>query len=125
MADDFTTWCPSVPMQSNNEQRMNIAQYGDGYQQRQLDGINALDTTFSVTYENRDTRTLEAMNLYLIAQKSKQFKFRHPATGVLINVFCSEWDIDWDLVQWDAQGKRTVYGTLSADFTRAYGLGVV
>jgi phage-related protein len=124
MADDFTVWCPSVPMQTSNERRMNVAQYGDGYQQRQLDGINALSTTFSVTYETRDMRTLEAMNVYLTAQKAKSFKFRHPATQVLIDVFCNEWDIDWDMVQWDWAGKRTVYGTLSADFIRAYGLGV-
>lgn len=123
MADDFTTWCPTVPLDIENEWRMNVAQYGDGYQMRALDGINALNQTFSVTYEKRPQRMLDQMNLYLYNKKADLFPFKLPSSGIIINVFCNSWDISWDMVQWDAQGIRTVYGTLSADFIRAYGAG--
>lgn len=124
MADDFTVWCPTVPLQVTKEWRMNVAQYGDGYQQRQLDGINALNETYSVSYENRPQPVIEAMNAYLVGKKSALFQFRHPVSGLLINVFCDTWDIEWGMVQWDARGIRTVYGTLTADFQKAYGVGV-
>lgn len=124
MADDFTTWCPTVPLQVNKEWRMNVAQYGDGYQQRQLDGINALNETYSVSYENRPARVINAMNAYLVLKKADLFPFRHPVNGNLVNVFCDSWDIEWGLVQWDARGARAVYGTLTADFVKAYGVGV-
>lgn len=124
MADDFTTWCPTVPLSVSNEWRMNVAQYGDGYQQRALDGINALNQTFSVSYENRPQKMIEAMVAYLTTNKAKLFPFRHPVTGVITNVFCDSWDVEWGLVMWDARGYRSAYGTLSADFNRAYGVGV-
>jgi phage-related protein len=122
MSDDFTTWCPTPPLSTSNRWRMQIAQYGDGYRQAMLDGINALDQTFSVSFDTRPQKDIEAMNLYLVNNKNKMFGFRYPTTGTILQVFCDEWDIEWNLVKWDASGNRTVYGTLSADFIRANGV---
>lgn len=121
---DFTTWCPTPPLDQKRTWRMQVAQYGDGYQQRVLDGINALDTTYSLSYETREQSVIVSMEAYLTAQKSKAFPFKHPATGAIISVFCNEWEVNWELVKWDAQGKRSVYGTLTADFIKANGVGV-
>lgn len=103
---------------------MNVAQYGDGYQQRSLDGINALDVTYSLSFDTRRQQDIDAMEAYLIAQKSKAFPFKHPVSGAIINVFCNEWEVNWELVQWDGRGVRTVYGTLTADFIKANGVTV-
>ena len=121
---DFTTWCPTPALDQQYTWRMNVAQYGDGYQQRVLDGINALDLTYSVSFDTRAEDEIVAMNTYLATQKTKAFPFRHPVTGAIISVFCNEWEVTWDLVKWDSRGIRTVYGTLSADFIKANGVGV-
>lgn len=121
---DFTTWCPTPPLDQQRTWRMNVAQYGDGYQQRSLDGINALDITYSVSFDTRPQSDIEAMETYLVNQKSKAFPFRHPVNGAIINVFCNEWEVNWGLVKWDSRGLRTVYGTLTADFIKANGVTV-
>jgi phage-related protein len=119
---DFTTWCPAPPMSSTSEWRMNIAQYGDGYEMRALDGINALNETFDLDYGLIPQGQIEEMQAYLIAQGARAFPFRHPVTGFLISVFCDSWDVEYSLVQW-VSNVRTVYGTLSVEFRKANGVG--
>lgn len=122
MSDFVTGWCPTPPLGTHYTWRMHVAQYGDGYQQRQLDGINAMDTTYSVSFVNRTQSVINDMIAYLLTQKSKSFNFKHPVTGVIIPVFCNEWTVDWTLVNWNAAGQRTVYGDFTADFLKANGV---
>ena len=124
MSDFVNGWCPTPPLQEKPTWRLQVARYGDGYQQRMLDGINALDNTYSVTFENRAQSVLFDMEAYLVRQKSRAFNFKHPVSGVILRVFCNEWNLDWSLVRWDETGRRTVYGTLSADFIKANGVGL-
>lgn len=124
MSDFVNGWCPTPPLTENPVWRMQVAQFGDGYQQRMLDGINALDNTFNVSFENRTQSVINDMQAYLIAQKSRAFNFKHPVTQLIYAVFCNEWNVEWSLVRWDAAGRRTVYGTLSADFIKANGVGI-
>jgi phage-related protein len=121
MSDFVDGWCPTPPLQVQKTWRMNIAQFGDGYEQRQLDGINALQRTWSVSYAIRDQFVILAMDAYLIAHKGGGFGFRDPVTAFVHVVTCDEWSIDWNLIRWGASGDRLVYGTLSAEFRKLYG----
>ena len=125
MAFDGTEscWVPDVPIARNEEQRLRITQFGDGYAQRTLDGINALNQKWTVQFNNRERAVIEAMLAYFVARKGNSFQFKEPATKILYDVFCDSWSVEWAIRR---KGPSPVdpiwYGTLSAEFVRAYGV---
>ena len=114
-------WIPDVPISADREWRLRIAQFGDGYSQRTLDGINALNLKWSVSFDSRPTDVLVAMDAYLQAEKASSFPFRDPASGVLYQVFCDAWHIEWAPSRRIA-GVTVYYGSLSAEFVQANGV---
>ena len=123
MAKPFAdgTWCPSVPASLSSEWRMDVAQFGDGYEQRQLNGLNPLTRSYEVSYGMRHATELAAMNAYLISVGASAFLFRDPVSFVEHAVFVDSWNIEWNMVKFLEGAKRDVYGTLSATFRLAYG----
>ena len=66
----------------DQEWRLRIAQFGDGYQQRTLDGINALDLKWSLTFDNRERPTCcWPWSTTCRPAKGAAFPFHDPATG--------------------------------------------
>ena len=128
MAFDGTDpcWQPDVPISRPEKWRMDIAQYGDGYAQRILDGINALDRKWSLTWELREAAVVNAMVAYFEARKGNSFQFKEPGTNITYDVWADEWQVDWVLKRWNranpAAPVPVYYGTLSAEFVRAYGV---
>src|SRR5689334_18624477 len=122
MAFDGTDicWVPNVPIAREEKWRLNVAQFGDGYAQRILDGINALDEKWSVTFQNRPFDVITDMQDFLVAQRGNSFQFREPATKVMYDVWCDTWTIDWVMRR---KGPSPVdplwYGTLQAQFVKA------
>jgi phage-related protein len=114
-------WKPDVPIQVDREWRLRIAQFGDGYQQRTLDGINALDSKFQVSFEQRPKDIILAMDAYLQAEKASSFNFLEPVSNVTYRVFCDSWHITWAPKRRQA-GVTTYYGSLSAEFVKANGV---
>lgn len=114
-------WQPDVPIQVDREWRLRIAQFGDGYQQRTLDGINALGSKFQVSFEQRPKDIILAMDAYLQAEKASSFNFLEPASNVTYKVFCDSWSITWAPSRRKA-GAWIYYGTLSAEFVKANGV---
>jgi phage-related protein len=117
---DFTTWCPAIPLDEENEWRLQIAKFGDGYEQRALDGINALTRTWSVTYEYQDQATIQAMHAYLVANKANAFPFLDRGSGATVLVFADKWSITWQMVKRSDAGISR-WGSLKADFRLANG----
>jgi len=116
-------WRPSQPVIAKTTPRLRVAKFGDGYEQRMLDGINPNDVTWSVSFENRLQVVLNEMDQFLAERKASAFPFRHPGDGILYMVFCDEWQIEWHGKKW--KGTSPVYyGTLSADFRKAFGSGI-
>ena len=103
MAFDGTDncWYPDIPLARDDEWRLRVAQFGDGYAQRILDGINALNQKWQVTFENREAAVINAMANYLVAQKASSFQFREPQTGVMYDVWCDTWHVEWALRRWN------------------------
>ena len=118
-------WIPRVPIAQQKDLRLRIAKFGDGYQQRILDGINALNVTFHLVWDQRPNQELLAMDAYLAAQKGAAFVFQHPMNKVEYNVFCDSWNVTWDIHRPNRKfGQPSFYGTLEADFVVAYGVTV-
>lgn len=120
MAFDGTDncWMPDVPVARDDEWRLKVAQFGDGYAQRTLDGINALNRKWSLTWATRDAATVNDIVAFFEAQKASAFTFLEQQTGITYKVFCDAWHIDWDL----RRRGGIWYGTLSAEFTKANGV---
>lgn len=116
-------WVPDTPIQENPTWRLKRAQFGDGYEQRMLDGINALDRTWDLTWNVRTKDDLLAMDAFLESEGASSFQFRDPASQQLYNVFCNEWQITWEPAR-RVQGEWVYYGTLAATFEKANGVGI-
>lgn len=117
MADDFTTWCASPPIEDSPSWRLQVAKFGDGYEQRGLDGINALELAFNVAYDMRPRAEIQAMDSYLRANGADAFPFKHPVSKVVYQVFCDAWSVTW-------QGAGFKRGSLHATFRKANGAAV-
>jgi phage-related protein len=111
-------WIPDIPNQRDDELRIRTAQFGDGYAQRVADGINYLNQTWSLTWEMREAADVNAMVNYIAAARGNAFSFKEQPTGVIYQVWCDTWHVEWML-----RRKGPLYwGTLSAEFRRAYGI---
>jgi phage-related protein len=121
-----TCWIPDIPTIGRQQDvRLRVASFGDGYAQRTLDGINAVDMKWTLTWENRPKDVVEAMVAYLIARKGSSFLFKEQPTGNLHQVWCDKWKVDWTYKRNKRVGWVKVpefWGTLSAEFVKAYGV---
>lgn len=119
-------WIPDIPTGRTEKRRLRIAQFGDGYAQRTLDGINAMETRWRVVFNLRDEDVVKGMVAYLIARKGNSFSFYEQQTDTMHDVWCDEWEVDWSIRRRQYAGGVTVpgvyYGTLSAEFVKAYGV---
>ena len=62
MFDDPTgCYAPSWPVAIDREPRMNVAKMGDGYEQRILDGLNWMETTWNLKWPMRPRAILMDM----------------------------------------------------------------
>lgn len=128
MAFDGTDkcWRPASAFQVDYTPRIQKALFGDGYQQRAIDGINSLGRSWSLTFQERDT-VLRAMVNYLAALKGASFDFLEPESGEMVSVFCDKWSVSWALKNWSLAGtgqgnySRQFVGQLTAEFDEAFG----
>ncbi|WP_042778028.1 phage tail protein [Sinorhizobium fredii] len=125
MAFDGTDkdWCAAIPMNQSWDQRMRIAQFGDGYAQRTLDGINSMRRRWQPRFELKTEPVIRSMVAYLDGRKGNAFPFQDPATLVVYQVTCDEWQVDWLQVKFTPAGTRKeLRGTLTAEFIQNYGV---
>lgn len=116
-------WVPDVPISAESEWRLKIAKFGDGYEQRMLDGINALAVQWQLQWTTRFKDDLLAMDAFLTNEGASSFEFRDPASGLLYNVFCDAWNIEWSPARRRA-GAWVYYGSMTATFRKANGVGI-
>jgi phage-related protein len=111
-------WMPDVPVTRDDEWRLRVAQFGDGYSQRTLDGINALNRKWSLVWGDRDAPTVNAIVAFLEAEKASTFPFLEQQTGTTWQVFCDAWRVDWGI----RRPGGIWYGSVSAEFVKANGI---
>jgi phage-related protein len=116
---DDACWTPDIPTVNLSEtNRLSAAAYGDGYRQRLLDGLDPINTSWSLTFQNRPGDVLNEMVDFLDAQQGGVFSFTDPGSGLTHRVYCDDWHVEWMLSR-----PESLYGTLTCTFTRAYGDG--
>lgn len=77
MTDTFT-WTPALDPTGDVKLRVRTAQYGDGYSQSVVDGINAKVQTWSLTFNSLDAR-IALIAAFLDAHIGISFYWTPPA----------------------------------------------
>lgn len=116
-------WKPADTFDVSRERRLKVAQFGDGYQQRTIDGLHSMMTTWSLTFDTRPSEVVLAMDAYLADLEGHAFPFLDPASGETVQVFCDKWSYNWEIKR-SRGGVQSWYGTLQAQFTEAFGVAV-
>lgn len=94
----------------SSTQRILSAKFGDGYEQRVLDGINTKVETFGVSFNNRSSSEINLISQFLDDGALTAFNFFIGSTSS-IKVICKNYNISYS--------QDTVY-SLSAQFERVY-----
>ena len=110
MAIGFTdsTSTVRVPDKSMSRQaapRVHIAAFGDGYEQRLVDGINVLEETFSISFNTRTKLEIDdIIDFFETKAGVTAFNYTIPDTNgseasgteTTIKVVCSSWNKVWN-----------------------------
>ena len=73
---------PDKQMSRTTRPQLLLASFGDGYEQRAIDGINFLKETYTTTFKTRPKATIDAIVSYLEGTKGvTKFNFTIPDTS--------------------------------------------
>jgi len=85
------TWNPDTGATMDREPRIRSAQFGDGYQQRALDGLNADLRTFSLSFSGRALAESQAIVTFLETVGGvTSFDYTHPG-DTSRKYICKSW----------------------------------
>lgn len=93
--------------------RVLVAKFGDGYEQRVADGVNPLDETLSITFNNREAAKIYEIAAFFDAQIGKSFDIvvtDHSGDST-IKVVCENYSISY---------ISELFHSMSASFRRVY-----
>lgn len=83
---------PDFGAQVTIKPRVRLAQFGDGYEQRQADGINTMPQTWNLTFANRsDDEAAEIMSFLSARNAVEAFDWTPPNDLTPIRAICREW----------------------------------
>lgn len=106
------TYTADFGAQASYAPRVRVAQFGDGYQQRVADGINAMQTTWPLKFSMRDDTERAAILEFLEARAGVEaFDWTPPFGGTAIRAVCREW-------AWTPEKYNL--NTITATFERVY-----
>ena len=115
---------PDRGMSRKASPRIRVAKFGDGYEQRIVDGINSIEESYTVNFSNRDKEVIDDIVGYLESLGSASFDFTIPDSKQLsgtapdtvgeriIKVVCNQYSLNYD-------NHPTSY-SCSATFRRIY-----
>ena len=72
------TWTPDFPIDADTEPRLFAARFGDGYEQRVLDGLNAIQPAYSVRFMQRTLAEADAIETFLRSNAGLAFDWTPP-----------------------------------------------
>jgi len=89
-------------MSRNSQHRVLTANFGDGYEQRVLDGINTKNDSFSISFNNRTAQDINLIAAFFDTKAGKSFNFTITDTftggnlsNSTIKVVCQEYNITY------------------------------
>lgn len=101
------TWTPDVGATVTHEPRQRAAKFGDGYEQRAADGLNADMATWSVRFSARSATEAGLIDAFLAAAGGTTAFDWTPPGGSATKWVCKKWTRTY--ASYEAQ-------TISADF---------
>jgi phage-related protein len=106
------TYTPDFAVRANYKPRVRVVAFGDGYEQRQADGINARADTWDLNFQNRtDTETAAILSFLNTRAGVEAFDWTPPTEATAIRVVCREWNKSMD---------RHDQNAITAQFVRVY-----
>lgn len=84
-------FCPQPNFSVENEPRRKVHQFGDGYQQRRVDGLNPLSRKYSLTFKLKPKQAVILDRFFVTHSAVTAFYFREPHQDRLIKVVCPKW----------------------------------
>lgn len=84
-------WVPDWRAQEQRRPRVRVAQFGDGYQQRSADGINADPRVWQLMFGNRSDTEAAAIDSFLAARGARESFDWTPPRGSAGKWVCSQW----------------------------------
>lgn len=91
MALDEFNWCPRPGVQPSLAPRVRRANFGDGYEQRQPDGINFMLKKYQLTFRNNRAES-QLINDFLAERAGiTSFLWTPPGTNQQGRYLCREW----------------------------------
>jgi len=88
-------WVPDYGVSIGSEPKVEVIQFGDGYEQRATQNISADLIKLSLSFDNRDEREATAIAHFLHARGAKDsFAFTPPSPyGSVKKFVCRNWDV--------------------------------
>lgn len=94
--------------------RVRTVSFGDGYEQRAPDGLNATQRSWNLSWSSLDKGQADTLNDFILAKGGHTaFLWEHPVTGVTHQVLCSK----APKVTHDTWANYTLSLKLTEDFT--------
>lgn len=88
---------PSKSFSLSTKPRVILSQFGDGYSQRAVNGINNLTKEWSLAFNSKDLTTISQIENFFEARKGVEgFKWTPPGDVVVYSVICPEWSKTYD-----------------------------
>lgn len=105
-------WTPDFGVRATHKPRVRVFSFGDGYEQRQADGLNARNDTWDVSFQNReDAEAADILQFLATRAGVEAFDWTPPNESTAIRVVCREWNRSLD---------RANLNSISAQFIRVY-----
>lgn len=106
------TWTPDFSSKKNSEPKVTAVQFGDGYTQRQPQGINSNPKSFDLTFSTRDNSEADAIEAFLDTQGAVYaFDFTPPYATSSLRVVCAKWARSYD---------SATFSTVTATFMEVF-----
>lgn len=92
---------PDKGLNSSNTPRTFTVEFGDGYEQRVANGINALAQSFSVSFNTRPKAEIDDIIAFFVNKEGvTAFSFTYADSNnsgeTTIKVVCEDWSQSWD-----------------------------
>lgn len=108
------TWTPDFGAQQAIKPRVRRVAFGDGYEQRQGDGINTQPATWELTFAVRDNTETAAIMTFLSTRAGvESFDWTPPGESTALSFVCRDWTRTMD---------RNNVNSITARFEQVYEL---
>ena len=112
-----TNRVPDRTLSRSASPRIQKAKFGDGYEQRKINGINNMVETYNLSFSNRPNTETDDLEAFFIAQAGvSKFTFTIPDS----NEGTGEKDIKVVCEEWSKSHTQTAATSLTAKLRRVY-----